>query len=86
MTAQDNQVQIESGTFIIEYALVTATGAAKPVQAYAGSFTTENYGVVVLSADGRELVAARDRAERRMTFTGTLPKLGGLTIVFQRDI
>ena len=72
----------ESGNVVVEYQLLNAAGGAQPAKTYAGSFDHPNRTDVTLQSDGRSVGGALGASE--VTFTGTLPTLGGLTLVFRR--
>lgn len=76
----------EGGSVIAQYDLVTSSGAAKPRQSYAGEYTQsvgENAsGTVTIMANGQSVNGTRDG--NGISFSGTLPDLGGLTVTFRR--
>jgi hypothetical protein len=75
----------EEGRTVAEYTLVTAAGAAKPSQTYAGRFThTVSSNTVFVDANGGSAFGTRSIESGEISFAGTLPKLGGVTVVFRR--
>jgi hypothetical protein len=75
----------EHGTVVADYTIVTAAGAPMPSRTYAGGFEHSfSTAVVMISADGQSASGRHASSSNTMTFTGTLPNLGGLTVVFRR--
>lgn len=75
----------EEGTVVAEYTLVTAAGVGKPSRTYAGTFKhTLAMDIVTISADGNSAFGREPVTYGPITFEGTLPSLGGLTVVFRR--
>lgn len=76
----------ESGSVIAEYDLVTSSGSPKTRQTYAGAFGRVKEGgsadEVTIMANGRS--ASGTSGGGILSFSGTLPQLGGLTVAFRR--
>jgi hypothetical protein len=76
---------VEEGPVVADYTLLTAAGAPKPSQTYAGSFSHSLIGTrVSVSADGRTVPGTAVTSTGLMTYAGTLPNLSGLTVVLRR--
>jgi len=79
-----NLLAVTQGDVVADYTLLTSAGAPKPSETYAGAYEHRVIdNVVELRANGETVRGVR-QGDGSLRFDGTLPNLGGQTVVFRR--